>query len=65
MNKVENISNCSTCVHEEVCKFKDQYLKFLVDHEFYFDDKLESFLKITSPKCVHYVPKSSYNLMEV
>lgn len=55
---------CASCIHREVCIYKQTYLEYLSACEKmrnnYGDDI--SFIKKTDPDCKHYKKKSDVNL---
>lgn len=55
---------CNTCVCEDVCRYKNEYLGLVENLAIYFDDISESFVEFVPPRCVHYVPKTIRECLE-
>ena len=56
---------CTSCIHREVCLYKQTYLEYLMACEKMYEDypvDRSSFIEVSDPNCIHYKQKSDVNL---
>lgn len=56
---------CTSCIHREVCLYKQTYLEYLRACEKMYEDypdDISSFIEESDPNCIHYKKKSDVNL---
>lgn len=55
---------CTSCIHREICLYKQTYLEYLSACEKMYSDYPDdiSFIKKTDPNCIHYKKKSDVGI---